>query len=635
MFKYAKWIWNGATAEPNEYVEFFKKFDWSKGNTICRISCDSDYTLFVNGKVVASNQYGDFEHYKSVDEIDITPYLIKGENTLGILVWYWGIHLSRYYLSQAGLIYEVTNANTCLAFSDESTFCRKSHAYKSGYSKTISPQLGFSFYYDSTKEDDWATSGKDCVAACIVDKKCTFVPRPNQKLQCLERADVDVLKADGTYYLIDLKKETVGLAVLDFESDVTQPIRVDFGENLENGHVRRIIGNRDFSFDYIAKAGNNEYVNHMLRLGCRYLEVYAEEPIRLKYVGLIPQVYPVQKKSVVLQDPLDQKIYDMCVETLRMCMMEHYVDCPWREQCLYGFDSRNQMLCGYYAFEGGNYEYVKSNLKLFGADRRDDNFLSICSPCSVDLTIPSFSLYYIIAVNEYLTHTDDVALARELLPKLQSILQVFLNNRQNGLVYKFKSKNHWNFYDWSEYLDGNLGGEDVEEPDLMINCLLIFALENMRQICLKIGAEFVYEDVLEETRKVTRKAFFCPKKGCFVLRKDGEEYTELGNAFAILTGLTTEEESVSIAKGLVEGAYTTCSLSMKTWIYDALLQVDKEQYKPFILNEIRVNYKKMLDAGSTTAWETIDGAAAFRNAGSLCHGWSAIPIYYYHKFFLN
>ena len=37
----------------------------------------------------------------------------------------------------------------------------------------------------------------------------------------------------------------------------------------------------------------------------------------------------------------------------------------------------------------------------------------------------------------------------------------------------------------------------------------------------------------------------------------------------------------------------------------------------------------MLDAGATTVWETADGAAAFDNAGSLCHGWSAIPVYYY------
>ena len=38
----------------------------------------------------------------------------------------------------------------------------------------------------------------------------------------------------------------------------------------------------------------------------------------------------------------------------------------------------------------------------------------------------------------------------------------------------------------------------------------------------------------------------------------------------------------------------------------------------------------MLKAGSTTVWETELGEEDFSGAGSLCHGWSAMPIYYYH-----
>ena len=44
------------------------------------------------------------------------------------------------------------------------------------------------------------------------------------------------------------------------------------------------------------------------------------------------------------------------------------------------------------------------------------------------------------------------------------------------------------------------------------------------------------------------------------------------------------------------------------------------------------DYKMMLDNGATATWETIDGAKAFENAGSLCHGWTAIPIIYYHRY---
>ena len=57
---------------------------------------------------------------------------------------------------------------------------------------------------------------------------------------------------------------------------------------------------------------------------------------------------------------------------------------------------------------------------------------------------------------------------------------------------------------------------------------------------------------------------------------------------------------------------------------------DKIKWQEYVLNEVRKDYKKMLDTGATSVWETIDGASAFDNAGSLCHGWSAIPVYYFH-----
>ena len=39
---------------------------------------------------------------------------------------------------------------------------------------------------------------------------------------------------------------------------------------------------------------------------------------------------------------------------------------------------------------------------------------------------------------------------------------------------------------------------------------------------------------------------------------------------------------------------------------------------------------KMLEDGATTFYETEEGWPAFERAGSLCHGWSAMPVHYYH-----
>ena len=110
-----------------------------------------------------------------------------------------------------------------------------------------------------------------------------------------------------------------------------------------------------------------------------------------------------------------------------------------------------------------------------------------------------------------------------------------------------------------------------------------------------------------------------------------KEYTELGNALAVLCGAVTGESAALLCDKIVKGEFTPSSLSMNIWKYEALISVNGEKYKEFILDEIRANYKKMLDAGSTTVWETLEGSAAFGNAGSLCHGWSAVPVYVFHK----
>ena len=80
VFQKSNWIWDKLAVGADTYCEFVKQFDYDGEKCFCNLSCDSDYTLFVNGKFVESNQYPDFEHYKIYDQIDITPYLKKGNN---------------------------------------------------------------------------------------------------------------------------------------------------------------------------------------------------------------------------------------------------------------------------------------------------------------------------------------------------------------------------------------------------------------------------------------------------------------------------------------------------------------------------------------------------------------------------
>ena len=52
-------------------------------------------------------------------------------------------------------------------------------------------------------------------------------------------------------------------------------------------------------------------------------------------------------------------------------------------------------------------------------------------------------------------------------------------------------------------------------------------------------------------------------------------------------------------------------------------------------NTIISRLSPMLNKGSGTLWEMYDGATAFEEAGSLCHGWSGLPAWLCHTWVLG
>lgn len=625
-FERAQWIFADTEVCEDLYTDYRDVFSYTGGKVWFFISADSDYTLFINNKYVASNQYSDFPHYKIYDEIELSPFLTEGENTLSLLVYYCGRDTQRYRRGVAGVIFEAFSGYETILSSGEHTLSRRNPAYESGACVFVSPQLGFTFAYDATKEneDGFAPSR-------VVEREVDFYPRPIRKLRVCEPHSIkECKKLDTHTYLIDFGEEVVGLAKMCFTSQKEQTVTVSYGESLTDGHVRGKIHNRTFAFTYRAKVGYNDFTNYMLRLSCRYLEVTVEEDIDISYIGILPQIYIVPSRDdVSIDGDIEFDIYSISVRTLHLCMMEHYVDTPWREQCLYAFDARNQMLSGYRIFEGKNASYARSNLVLLSEDKRSDGLLSICSPCGTSLAIPSFSLYYIIAMYEYASEVHDTSLVREYGEKIEEILSVFLSRKNDeGLILSFGEKDKWNFYDWSEHLSGDLRTESEPVCDLVLNCLVILALDAYEKMQDQARLPALYQGKKEELRRAVHR-HFKTENGAFTHIRGTERFTALGNALAILSGVATKEEARALADRLCAGEFVPSSLSMKVWIYDALIETDKDAYRDFILSDIRAHYEKMIPSG--TVWETEDGAEAFDGAGSLCHGWSAIPIYIYHR----
>ncbi len=626
-FEQSQWIWADVAASPDLYTEFIDSLPGSCKTAQIRLSVDSDYALFVNGVYVASGQYGDFEHYKIYDTVDLMPYLTKPVNSLRILVYYCGVDTQRYRTAPAGLLYEVVCDGKIVAASSPSTLSRKHPAYISGQMRFVSGQLGFSFSYDATRE------GEGGFAPSVeVSKTVSLFPRPIPKQAVLEPCPIRAITrtAVGTY-LVDLGEEVVGFCRLDLISSQEQLLTVAWGESLDDGRVRAQIHGRNFYIEYKAKEGRNQFTDYLLRIAGRYLEIRAEAPIEIGYAGIIPQVHQVEEVPTVIEDASDKEIYRISLRTLRLCMMEHYVDTPWREQCLYAFDSRNQMLCGYYAFREGNRDYARSNLVLLSEDRRPDGLLSICAPCGSTLAIPSFSLYYILAMGEYAHYTHDLSLILKYAPKMEGILEEFLARRsEDGLICSFAESDYWNFYDWSPYLEGVIGAKEVARPDLVINCLFVLALNSLEKMYQAVARPFPYAGIADCLRNAIGNAF-ATDGSLLSLHRESREVNALGNALAILCGAVDGEQAKEICRLLTEGVAIPSSLSMNVWIYDALLKIDPVGYRDYVLGQLRSHYSQMLSAGSTTVWETLEGSVAFGNAGSLCHGWSAVPVYLFHR----
>lgn len=299
-------------------------------------------------------------------------------------------------------------------------------------------------------------------------------------------------------------------------------------------------------------------------------------------------------------------------------------------------DSRNQMLCGYYAF--GEYEFPRASLWLISQGMRPDGLLSLCSPAGLDYPIPAFSLIYFIQMREYIEHSGDITLSRELYPMLCRLMHTFTDRRVDGLVSNFPGL--WNFYEWSRGMSGR--AETERRTEAPLNALLVLALEALAVICERVGGDVadrasMWRETAAEVRRAAAERFYDVRSGLFWTSREDGRFSVLTQALCLLCGAADGVDIHHILKVVADNGscfdgnvIEPATLSMNCFRFDALLRCDRQRYGAHILSELDRVYGYMLSHGATSFWETIKGADDFGGAGSLCHGWSALPIYYYN-----
>ncbi len=678
MIERAEWIWLSGCEEQNAYVDFKKMFTVQKGEPIeIELSVDGNYALYLNDCFVDSGQYPDYPQYKVYDRLDLTKWVKDGENELKIRVWWPGKDHFSYRVEQAGLLYALFSGENIIALSGENTLAARNLAFQSKDVPQLTGQLGFSFGYDVRLE------GKEVYEpACIVEKQVTLYPRPIKKLEigarlpskpvnfgtfserpyeCWgQRMQNAALAAkywgpdsqwngetgtifsagedDGIYLIFDLGAEQVGFADIELDLPEDALVLCGYGEHLEDLRVRTYVGTRNFVFTYQGKAGHNHFFMPLRRLGLRYLQLHIyTHSVKIYYAGIRPTAYPIAEYPMPIKDRLHRKIYQVCTQTLRHCMHDHYEDTPWREQGLYCMDSRNEILCGYDVFH--ETAFPKACLRLIGLGIRDDHFAELCSPSRAPITIPSFSAIYLLELQEFFDYTDDRAFMLEMLPYAEQIANGFADKIcENGLITAYPDKCHWNFYEWQDGLSNGHGVSDLTKLtyDAPLCALVSLGFQAMEKIYLKLERPedaMRYRALWVKLNEDTEKAFWNGKwYNTYQLVNDGKLFhnAQLTQALMICCGAVPAEKLPAVRELLKDDQLLPVTLSYSIFKYDALMTDPAN--KEWMLDDIAEIWGNMLFNGATTFWETADGASAFKNAGSLCHGWSAVPLHLYHKY---
>lgn len=611
-----KRIWLNEKTEKNTYAEFLGTFQVKEKLPVrIRIACDSVYALWINEKMAAFSGCGDYPWYKLYDDVDISEYIAR-DNRLRLQVWYLGENSQTYLVGEPGVVFEITQGENVLCRSDEKILSARLEAYRQNC-HNLTSQLGFSFFYDSTR------------SGCLQYRKSatfpiwkTIVNRGTTPLVIKDRRPITIYPQENGC-LIDMGEEIVGFLELELESNAEQDLLIRYGERLIEGEVPQLIGDRNFSVGFRTSEGKNHYVNPFRRLAGRYLQVICEKPIHLDYLGLRPVERNVTIKPALFTSPLDQKIYDVSVNTLLKCMHEHYEDCPWREQAMYTMDSRNQMLCGYYAFE--ETDFPRNMILLMAQGQHEDGLLSLCYPAGLDYPIPFFSLVFLMILKEYVERTADSRILHEVEPCVNRIMNAFAERiDENHLIARLPYP-YWNFYEWAEesHRDYEITRKSTDpyekSYDLILNAMYVYAT--------RIYAQLYHVTIdTDKMCKAIQEAFYVKECGLYRLSTEGRHFSVLGNSMALLIGLG----DISVAERLLhDKSLIPVTLSMSAFYYDALLRFG-DAYREDILSDIRVRYGRMLAAGATTFWET-DTSIEDGLEWSQCHGWSAIPVYYFHK----
>jgi len=652
------------------------------------ITADQCYMLYVNGRYVGRGPARGFQATWAYDESDLAPFLRAGHNWLSVRVYAGGISMFGYlYEWHAGLLCAAKWPGFELV-SDADWPSRVSPAYRAD-TQRVSVQLNLQEQVDARLDDqqwirsaraprDWpATStarpfgvmpwhsleprGAANLGADVrpYARTCSAAAGPCAKGYADTRNVADVLRAEvprrrwrsappgkagkraltvtlpaagrGRFAAVtlDMGTHTVGTLIVD--------ARGAAGGEILDAHFAEIEGEKGAPFipdNHISMAarivllpGRTQHeLFHMM--GHRYLTLLvrdARRPITVT-AAVRETIYPLDIAGrFACSDATLNDIHRIAVRTQRVCMLDSYVDTPWREQAQWWGDARVQARNTFHLSTDAR--LVARGVRILARQEVPNGLTYGHAPTNCHgCILPDFSIIWALTIWDYYWQTGDLSLFREQWPRIERLLGYFTGEGrgENGLLRY--DERYWLFLDWTDI--------HKQGTPTLLNLWYLLMLEKLADLAglAKMDAEQRRLRGMHRCQKrLVVDALWDEKAGMF---RDGlttsgrpvRQWSIHSQTLAILCGLRKGSWDTMLARRFLpylRGRRVAGALPSSYWVTYVHGVAAELGCAADVVRHIRERFAPMIPYGGT--WEVFD----FTPGGaSTTHAWAAHPIYH-------
>lgn len=616
----------------NKHILFRKKFQLSgcKKATV-RISADDYYKLYINGQFVTQGPAPGYDFHYYYNEIDITEYIVNGENTIAVHTYYLGL-VNRVWVSADlchGLVLDLWADETKLLETDETWKC----AYHSGYTdcgkfgydtqfaemyNAGSSEVGFE--YPDFDDSDWESAK--------IRQNCSYklFKQPTEQLKIYD-VKPKLLKKTEHGYFVDFGFEAVGYLKFNASGNAGSVVVMHYAEELNDDGTPRwhMRCNCDYEEKFILSGKKCDTLRQYDYKAFRYAEIILPDGASADENSVVFTVrhYPFKEiKHYSGDNPKLEKIYKLCSDTLKYGVQECYMDCPTREKGQYLGDVT---ISGIAHLElTGNADMIKKALDNFTQSSFICKGLMTVAPSSYMQEIADYSLQFPFQVLWVYKYTKDIDFLKKMYPFVMNVYDYFYDYRcENGLISGVKDK--WNLIDWPRNLRDNYDFPDTRvAPDgfhNVINGFYLAMLKHIDEIRAILGIEPT--GAAEQTQRSYIDAFYDSGKKLFTDALESNHISYHSNVLALFADVIVDDDNRKAMIELIKNKKFTCGGVYMAFFAGYALKVHGETKLMEELIADSEAWSNMLSEGATTCFEAWGKDQKWNT--SLFHPWAAAP----------